>query len=342
MQQSLKIPDKARRMIDYLQESIHAGKLKQGTKIPPLRDLKDQFGVSLGTAKRGIDYLCRKGLLEANRGSGTYVAKGHQKRKNNALHRIIVLIPWLNNQTGILHTLYSGLLEASIKEKTELVLSHVGFEGLTNAGIQKISDGCSALVMLGEYDRVFKENLNIKMPVVACGMHHNLDGSASLFEMDPYQSADIAVKYFKQHGINHVKCYTGNNQVGNIRLEQFRIQWEKLGKTIDYHEFPSNAELTQYDFAPEGAFLFSSGWIMDAFCKHSLKEYGVKLTEAATVLGLDGRSCVDPDFEPTPTIYADWKQIGHDMYNECMRRINSPGVTPRRYFYPVKLIEPLS
>jgi DNA-binding LacI/PurR family transcriptional regulator len=340
MQATLKTPDKARRMIDYLQENIHGGRIKRGERIPPLRDLKEQFDISLGTAKRGIDYLCRKGMLESNRGSGTFVTKSSRSETVNSAHRIIALIPWSNAQAGILHSLYSGILEASTNRKTQMLLTFVDFKDLEIKELKRMTSGCSALILLGEYDTVFQEKLSIKMPVITSGMHSNLDGSASLFEMDPYQSAELAVEYFKKHNISHVKCYTGNSPVGIVRLQQFQLLWEATGGTVEYQQFASNDDANTFSFKPDGAFLFSSGWLMDAFCKHCKTELDLRLPESATILGFDGRCCVDPHFDPAPTIYTDWKQMGHDIFIECMHRIKNPGITPRRYYYPVKLIEP--
>ena len=220
-----------------------------------------------------------------------------------------------------------------------MILSHVPIKGIIKTDIERIASGCSTLILLGEYDMVFQDNLNLKMPVVCGEMHNNLGGTASLFEMDQYQSADIAVEYFKKHKKSHVKCYTGNNPVGIARIEQFKLLWINAGGTIEFQKLSSHQEVADFCFEPNGAFLFSSGWLMDSFCKRSKSEFDLKLTESATILGLDGRCCFDPQFDPAPTIYADWKQIGHDIYLECMRRIKNPGITPRRYYYPVKLIE---
>jgi DNA-binding transcriptional regulator YhcF (GntR family) len=340
MQITTRKSDKAQQMIDYLQEVIHAGRLKPGEKIPSLRNLNEQFGISLGTAKRGIDYLCQKGLLESNRGSGTFVASTPLTSTKNAAQRIIVLIPWTDSQSGILHTLYSGILEENTGDQTQLMLSHVAINDLKKSAIKTITHGCSGLIMLGEYDLILQNNLNIKMPVVGCVIHSNLDGTASLFEMDPYQSADIAVEYFKRKNISHVKCYTSISPVFSARSEQFKSHWIKSGGTIEYNEITSNTAAGECKFEPNGAFLFSSGWLMNMFCKRSEVEFGVQLTKSAAILGLDGRSCVDPHFYQAPTIYTDWKQMGRDIYIECMRRVKEPGVTPRRYYYPVELIEP--
>jgi DNA-binding LacI/PurR family transcriptional regulator len=340
MQATLKTPDKASRMIDYLQENIHGGRIKQGARIPSLRQLKEQFDISLGTAKRGIDYLCHKGILESNQGSGTFVKKSSQSYIENHTHRIIVLIPWINDQTGILHSLYSGIFEEGSNQKIQLLLSYIDFKDIEIEALKRMTDGYSALILLGEYDTVLQERLSIKMPVLASGMQSNLDGSASLFEMDIYQSAELAVEYFKKHNISHVKCYSGNAPVGIARLQQFQLLWEATGRTVEFRQSASNKYTSEFKFKPEGAFLFSSGWLMNAFCKRYKAEFNIQLSDEATILGFDGRSCVDPNYYPAPTIYTDWKQIGHDMFIECMQRIKNPGMIPRRYYYPVKLITP--
>lgn len=57
-----------------LEEDIHNGSLKPGTKLPPQRELADFLDINLSTVTKTYK-LCRlKGLLQASIGRGTYVA----------------------------------------------------------------------------------------------------------------------------------------------------------------------------------------------------------------------------------------------------------------------------
>ena len=64
----------ARRM----EAAIRAGELPAGTKLPPVRAIGEQDGVSMGTAHRAVAALRAKGLIETKGRAGSFVtATGH-------------------------------------------------------------------------------------------------------------------------------------------------------------------------------------------------------------------------------------------------------------------------
>lgn len=52
---------------------IAAGRLADGTRLPPEREMAAQFGISVGTLRRALLDLTQMGLLERIQGSGNYV-----------------------------------------------------------------------------------------------------------------------------------------------------------------------------------------------------------------------------------------------------------------------------
>ena len=56
-----------------LQDRILSGQLSAGDRLPTERDICETFGVSRITAKRALDELARKGIVERARGRGTIV-----------------------------------------------------------------------------------------------------------------------------------------------------------------------------------------------------------------------------------------------------------------------------
>jgi DNA-binding transcriptional MocR family regulator len=57
-------------------EAIESGKLAEGQRLPPHRDLATQLGVTVATVTKAIADLARKGLLDTRRGAGTFVTRG--------------------------------------------------------------------------------------------------------------------------------------------------------------------------------------------------------------------------------------------------------------------------
>ena len=62
-----------RRVADEIEQSIANGALRPGSKMPGEIDIAARFGVNRHTVRRAIAALAERGLLRAERGSGTFV-----------------------------------------------------------------------------------------------------------------------------------------------------------------------------------------------------------------------------------------------------------------------------
>lgn len=79
------MPDAARHALPlYVQISemlirdIAAGRLTDGERLPPERDMADGLGIAVGTLRKALADLTEKGLLERVQGSGNYIrARSH-------------------------------------------------------------------------------------------------------------------------------------------------------------------------------------------------------------------------------------------------------------------------
>ncbi|MEM8980805.1 MAG: GntR family transcriptional regulator [Pseudomonadota bacterium] len=68
---------KYQNLAEMLIREIAAGRLPNGSKLPPERIFASQLGVAIGTLRKALDVLVEKGLIERIQGSGNYVrAKG--------------------------------------------------------------------------------------------------------------------------------------------------------------------------------------------------------------------------------------------------------------------------
>ncbi len=65
---------KYKRVSDTIRQAVANGALKTGTKLPPVRDLAYQLGITPGTVARAYTILTNEGVLEAEVGRGTFVA----------------------------------------------------------------------------------------------------------------------------------------------------------------------------------------------------------------------------------------------------------------------------
>src|SRR5690349_21412874 len=62
-----------RRVADELERAIAVGTFKSGAKLPAENDIAARFGVNRHTVRRALATLAERGLVRAERGSGTYV-----------------------------------------------------------------------------------------------------------------------------------------------------------------------------------------------------------------------------------------------------------------------------
>lgn len=58
---------------EMLIRDIHAGRLSDGERLPPERDMAERLGISVGTLRKALADLADKGLLDRVQGSGNYV-----------------------------------------------------------------------------------------------------------------------------------------------------------------------------------------------------------------------------------------------------------------------------
>lgn len=60
-------------IVQQVEESIEKGALKTGDKLPPERELAEQFGVSRTAVREAVKALREKGFVEAYPGRGTFI-----------------------------------------------------------------------------------------------------------------------------------------------------------------------------------------------------------------------------------------------------------------------------
>ena len=67
-----------RQIIDQIRYQVAAGVLKEGDKVPSVRELAARLAVNQNTILKVYNELCRQNVLRIERGDGTYVSSGRQ------------------------------------------------------------------------------------------------------------------------------------------------------------------------------------------------------------------------------------------------------------------------
>ena len=73
---------------ELLIRDIQAGRLVDGERLPPERDMAAKLGISVGTLRKSLDELTALGLLERVQGSGNYVCAQEDTQSVYAFFRV--------------------------------------------------------------------------------------------------------------------------------------------------------------------------------------------------------------------------------------------------------------
>ncbi|MHA7773467.1 GntR family transcriptional regulator [Roseibium sp. M-1] len=76
---------------ELLIRDIAAGRLIEGERLPPERDMAEELGISIGTLRKALADLTQKGLLERIQGSGNYIRQGGTQESVYAMFRLELL-----------------------------------------------------------------------------------------------------------------------------------------------------------------------------------------------------------------------------------------------------------
>ncbi len=78
-------------LTELLVREVRSGRLAEGTRLPPERQMAAQHGVSVGTLRKALAELARRGLVEPVQGSGNYIRGGAEDDGVYAFFRVELL-----------------------------------------------------------------------------------------------------------------------------------------------------------------------------------------------------------------------------------------------------------
>ena len=116
-----------KQIVDSIQRSVHSGKLPSGYKLPTVRELADEMGISRGTIKHAYDQLERLGVVEMTQGKGTFVLGQTEEDNASRKEKAMIAIDQLFEQLeGLGFTpremeIYVGLKLRGLEEKYDVV-----------------------------------------------------------------------------------------------------------------------------------------------------------------------------------------------------------------------------
>ncbi len=65
-------------IVSQIKAEILLGRLQEGDKLPPIRELRGIFGVNMGTLLKALNILTAEGILQAEHGIGYFVKRSQK------------------------------------------------------------------------------------------------------------------------------------------------------------------------------------------------------------------------------------------------------------------------
>jgi GntR family transcriptional regulator len=87
---------------DRLRELIRNGTLRPGDRLPPGRELSEQFGVAIMTVRKAIDVLRVEGAVSSQQGRGVFVTSAGAKEPADDLESLKVAVQKLTSRVAAL------------------------------------------------------------------------------------------------------------------------------------------------------------------------------------------------------------------------------------------------
>ena len=333
-------PEKANQMISYLEEQLLAGIYPEGSRIPSVRRLSSKFGITYSSALRGIDYLCYRGVLEKSANRGIYVKNCTEFYSGEKKINIAVLIaPYMAEMNaGLYYTALNGMQKLALRRQCTLKVIPVSRNAAeATVSLQELCGDSQGVIMLHEFDYELRPSA-VNLPAVGVMMHSNLQGRISIIDIDPFNAAESAVGYFKEHGITEtvvVSCFHSSSNLRSAYVNRGKIfsqYWQDEGFKVKDFIISRPSQPAKINYSKKVGYIFTSDSLLQKHSEEFLDKNGKLLASEHVVLGIDGKNLIDPEFHNFPTVSIDWSAVGKCALEECAFKINSPGTLNKRIY----------
>ena len=331
-----------RKLTEHLEAQIASGCYRPGDKLPALRELTTEFGLTGYAVHQGLKQLQEKGLVALRRGSGAYVADLRRRQPSAVGWNVTVFVGTPQISSGYLSCALLGIQEAAIGASCSVTIRKRDYYEFyePEPPLASTIGNADGLIFLGEYDyRDFE--VPRTLPVVGIEMGDTKGGVISPVTLDPVTAAELAVVFFRHRRIGRVRVhFLGSGPVFRLRAEMFRLRWLRYGEVEMVPYCVGERGNIDIPDDPGIGLLFCSG----SRCEDFLKYYehansGRPMTDRFAIVSIDGKSRVMPNYSPVSSIGIDWRSAGRAAFSELVRRLEHPSAEARRIYLVPRLDE---
>lgn len=327
------------KLIEYIETRVVSGEFRVGSRIPSVRRLAAKFELSYGTVYRALEHLCGVGILERRGKSGIFV-KSRRIMAGGAGRIAVIMEPYvMERESGLCFTAFMGIQDIALQHGYSLQISYVPLTGLNEKTLLNCVRDADGLLLLNEYDRQFVELVKLPIPVVGMLMQNLGEPGPGLVNIDPIETAWMALKFFREqsHYLKKLVIFANPRPVYYMRAHMVKMLWELQGGPVELR-FQNANELTEYE--PETGYFFTSDEWANLACKAYMASTGKLLPEHHLILSVDGKQFLDPDFYRFPTIAVNWRRVGEVMMDEIIRMLSDDRAFLRNINLRGKLVMP--
>ena len=320
----MNLPERAREMVQFLEDRLVTGAVAKGSPLPSLRALMARFKLSYGTCRRGMMYLQeRYPEIRFEKGRGTYL-ESEQSRPIARQRWIAVLHHPDQLGYGLYYTALKGIISAAERDGVEV--RQIPYDPkCSDSSIQELIDGAMGVILLWQYDTFFRE-LQLPVPAVGVMMNNSFRDTISLVDINPYSGAEQLVGYFLSRGVRQVRIQSHPFDIFMQRARVFALMARSRGLAC------SSQKGSIRKYHSNTGYFFTSDHVANIACKNYHRQTGGNLPREHVIAGFDGKQFLAPEFYRFPTIAVNWELIGLTAYGEIMQLFNNP-VLPGRKIY---------
>ncbi len=323
-------------LLRYLRIQLATGVYPAGSRVPSVRQLMARFGLSYGVVRRTLAQLAGEGVLESAPQHGYFIKKTVPRsgRKNC----IGVIMPVFAER----YPEYPGLVLTALQaiEKYALSLDYA----LVEIPIRSAADlagenaaraaACDGLIVLKEIDQHL-ESFPLEVPASGILLNNDFNGKISVVEIDPFNAAYQAVRFFQERKLRKVVIFGSMLPVLWHRGKVFEYQWRHAGGEVELVFCGADEFSLAYPFNREDGYFFSEDSQYEIYARSYFARTGEELCDfSPNLLSVDGKNLMIPSYHKVPTIAVDWKQLGATAFEEVITRIAHPLRSARRIYLP--------
>lgn len=341
----------------YLQNLAMQQEVRPGDRLPSMRTISAELGVSATTVRNVYERLASQGVIRMQVGDGSYWHDTSKWRKKQKFSQTLIGFNLPDKPAksqdwnGWAYRILSGMIKSSFESAERLHLEPFGLDySHTEAHEQEILQhmrSVSAICLLP-----LKENKYLARLAYDCGIpviHLNpkeAESTSDFVSFSYYKGSRIVGQIWRETKKKRILFLTSPNTrestSGELRLAGLAAG---LGDAIGKHtEFrilaleQSDTENTRIQFS---SFLSDTQWIPDAIYSSGdkmivgamevLQERGYLPGQHVSIIGGNGMSTADPSISTVTALYQPLEVAGEKLVQLAMNRLRAGTPQPGIY-----------